>query len=350
MKRSIQQLIRPNITKLNGYSSAREEYGSSYGDFLDANEFPDSGGYARYPDPYQQTLKAKISEINQVPAENILIGNGSDEVLDLLFRAFCEPGKDNVIVNVPTYGMYDVLACINDVAVKEVPLTPQFDLDVEGIVRQVDTRTKMVFVCSPNNPTGNLMSLEAIKKLLDQNVLVIVDEAYIQFNDALSLVKLIDSYENLLVCQTLSKIYGLADLRVGLLFGNVAIVQLLNKIKPPYNVSGIAQRTVVNRLDKIDVERRKSQIIELREWLREELLNLKQVETIYPSDANFLLVKFQDAHSVYKYLVSQGIIVRNRSKQPGCANCLRVTIGTEKQMSRLVETIKNMEYEESVIY
>src|SRR5690554_6854062 len=302
---NIHTLLRPHIANLTPYSSARDEYSGKEGIFLDANENPigsiTEASYNRYPDPYQTALKEKISEIKNVPASQIFLGNGSDEAIDLLFRAFCNPGRDNIIILPPTYGMYEVSAEINDVAIKRVNLTDDFQLRPRAILEEVDLNTKIVFICSPNNPSGNRMKQEAILQVLNSfKGLVVVDEAYIDFSIEPSFTQLLDQYPNLLVMQTFSKAWGLASLRLGMAFASVEIIQVLNRIKPPYNISGLTQETVLAALGEVD--RMKSMVKEIllqRDNLYKQLEPLSLVQKVYPSDANFLLVKIQGARQVY---------------------------------------------------
>jgi len=345
---NIHTLLRPHIANLTPYSSARDEYSGKEGIFLDANENPigsiTEASYNRYPDPYQTALKEKISEIKNVPASQIFLGNGSDEAIDLLFRAFCNPGRDNIIILPPTYGMYEVSAEINDVAIKRVNLTDDFQLRPRAILEEVDLNTKIVFICSPNNPSGNRMKQEAILQVLNSfKGLVVVDEAYIDFSIEPSFTQLLDQYPNLLVMQTFSKAWGLASLRLGMAFASVEIIQVLNRIKPPYNISGLTQETVLAALGEVD--RMKSMVKEIllqRDNLYKQLEPLSLVQKVYPSDANFLLVKIQGARQVYNYLIEHRIIVRDRSKVVLCDDCLRISVGTAEENNVLLEALSQL--------
>ena len=343
----LENIVRKNIRDLVPYSSARSEFEGKAKVFLDANE--NSLGsvaqenFSRYPDPLQKDLKQKISEIKHIRTEHIFVGNGSDEAIDLLIRAFCNPSIDNILICPPTYGMYQVCADINDVAVKKVLLTPAFGLDIEAIKKDTDEHTKLIFICSPNNPTGNLMCSSHITSLLeDFSGIVVIDEAYIDFADVASWSSQLDAHPNLVVLQTLSKAWGLAALRIGLAFASTEIIGILNRIKPPYNISGIAQQL---SLDALSREVEKNQKVEILKKERAKLQNLfsefRFIEKIYSSDANFLLLKTTDAARLYDYLVANDIVVRNRSSQPLCENCLRVTVGTPGENELLAQVLKN---------
>jgi histidinol-phosphate aminotransferase len=340
-------LVRDNVKNLLPYSSARDEYKTD-GEamiFLDANENPYENGLNRYPDPQQILLKSKISEIKQVSEKQMLLGNGSDEVLDLIFRAFCEPGTDNVISLPPTYGMYKVLSEINNVENREVLLTSEFEPDVEAILEAVDANTKLLFLCSPNNPSGNSFNAELVKKLLESfNGLVVIDEAYIDFSDIAGWSQSLDTYPNLIITQTFSKAFGMAGIRLGMLFASEKIVKILNRIKPPYNVNELTQQRALRGLQ--NYSEIKKQVIDIkneRERLSKALVQLKYVSKIYPSDANFLLIKVDDADQKYMELIGKGIVVRNRSKQPLCENCLRITVGTALENQNLLKAFKELE-------
>ena len=343
-------LIRQHLKDLVPYSSARDDFKGVASVYLDANENPFNTGLNRYPDPHQSELKKALCQIKNVTPENIFIGNGSDEAIDLLFRTFCEPGKDNIITLPPTYGMYKVSAKINNVTAKEVLLDEFFDVDVTQTLAQVDTNTKLIFLCSPNNPTGNSLSRTAIKKILtDFNGLVVVDEAYIDFSSLNSLTEWIQSFPNLIVLQTLSKAWGLASARIGLCIASKPIIDVINKIKPPYNISGPDQQKALQALEQ---ERAMKELVEQiklqRLWLINELNKiLKVVFAVYPSDANFLMVKGIDANKIYQFLSEAGIIVRNRSKEPNCENCLRITVGTEVENQLLIQKLN--EYAKNII-
>ena len=338
----LNRLVRPNILRLKPYSSARSEFAGDAAVFLDANEnsfgSPAGHSYNRYPDPFQKELKAMITATNGLVAEQIFVGNGSDEAIDLLFRIFCEPGRDEVIVCPPTYGMYSVSADINDTGICEVPLTSEFHLDVEAILAAVKNSTKLIFICSPNNPTGNLMRRADIIRLLDTfSGAVVIDEAYIHFASEPSMISELERFPNLVVLQTFSKAWGMAGLRVGMAYASEEIIALMSVVKPPYNVSGIAQRAVIEGLSEKDsVEHWISRTLSERERLVTVLGRLSFVQNIYPSDANFVLVKTDDARGVYNYLIEQKIVVRDRSNVQLCEGCLRITVGTEKENTRLL--------------
>lgn len=347
MEFDLQKLVRENIQKLTPYSSARHEFTGKGSVFLDANEnaygSPLEEKFNRYPDPLQWQLKFQLARIKGVPAENIFIGNGSDEVIDLAYRIFCNPGKDNVIVCPPTYGMYEVSANINDVAIKKVSLTPSFQLDVEGILSAVDANTKLLFICSPNNPTGNNMAREDVEILLNNFPgIILIDEAYINFSKQKSFIQELTEYPNLVVMQTLSKAWGLAALRLGLCYGSMDIIDLFNKVKPPYNVNGASQQLGLEALQHTTlVNDWISATVAQRELLIQNVSTLSFVERIYPSDANFFLMKVKDAGKLYSYLSGHEIVVRNRSKDPGCENCLRITIGTPEENEQLITLLNN---------
>ena len=346
MKFELDKLVRENIRKLTPYSSARHEFKGEASVFLDANEnsfgSPLDDNYNRYPDPLQKNLKVQISKIKNVSPENIFVGNGSDEVIDLAFRIFCEPQKDNVIVCPPTYGMYEVSGNINDVEINKVNLIKDFQLDTPKILSTVNENTKLIFVCSPNNPTGNNMKYDDIKMLLNNfKGIVIIDEAYINFSQQASFIGELRHFENLIVMQTLSKAWGLASLRLGLAFASLEIIDLLNKVKPPYNINKASQQLGIKALQNTEqVNNWIKHIVEEREFLIEELQRFSFVNDIYPSDANFLLVEVDDANKLYNYLSATGIIVRNRSKDINCENCLRITIGTTKENMKLIKVLE----------
>ncbi|MBZ9630291.1 histidinol-phosphate transaminase [Salegentibacter sp. LM13S] len=344
---NINNLVRPNVAGLKPYSSARDEYQSTGSEmvFLDANENPFQTDVNRYPDPQQRNLKAELAKIKSVSTENILLGNGSDEVLDLLFRAFCEPGIDNVITLPPTYGMYKVLANINNIENREVLLNSDFEPKVEEILNSVDQNTKIIFLCSPNNPTGNSFSEENISEILKKfNGLVIIDEAYIDFSAKDSWLNKLEDYQNLVITQTLSKAYGMAGIRLGICYASGEIIEILNKIKPPYNVNELTQSRALNRV--LDVQRVNSEISDLlneRDILSEALVQVGFIEKIYPSDANFILLKVDNANKRYEQLIQKGIVIRNRTTQPLCENTLRFTVGTGEENRKLIEALKNIE-------
>ncbi|WP_264558727.1 histidinol-phosphate transaminase [Flavobacterium sp. N2270] len=341
---NIEKLIRDNIKKMKPYSSARDEFENFTQEmiYLDANENPYSNGFNRYPDPQQKDLKAEIAAIKDVYVENILLGNGSDEVLDLVFRAFCEPNRDNVITLPPTYGMYDVLANINAIENREVLLTNDFQPNVDTILNAVDKNTKIIFLCSPNNPTGNSFSDESVLKILNNfNGLVIIDEAYIDFSKNRSWLSELNDFPNLIITQTLSKAYAMAGLRVGILYASKSILDVLNKIKPPYNINISSQENAIRKLLQGTFKPQVKKILNERDKLIEELLNFSFIEKIYPTDANFILIKVDNADKRYQQFLVNGIVIRNRSNQPLCENCLRITIGTKEENLNLIETIKS---------
>ncbi|MGZ8541950.1 MAG: histidinol-phosphate transaminase [Chitinophagaceae bacterium] len=345
MNFDLDKLTRENVKKLKPYSSARDEFSGEAKVFLDANEnslgSPLMKWYNRYPDPHQQKLKAEISKIKNIGARNIFLGNGSDECIDLLYRCFCDPGKDNTIICPPTYGMYEVSAAINDVEIKKAALLPDFQLNLDLVESLVDAKTKLIWLCSPNNPTGNRINYQDIEVLLNNfNGLVIVDEAYINFSRQQSLLKELKEYPNLVILQTFSKAWGLAALRLGMAFASEEIIELLNKIKPPYNINQATQDFALEALQELgQVNDMIKEIVAMREELGKVFQRMPLVEKVYPSDANFLLVKVKDAVDIYEYLLNQGIVVRDRSKVQLCEQCLRITIGTEQENTLLVDAL-----------
>jgi histidinol-phosphate aminotransferase len=342
----INNLVRKNVSGLKPYSSARDEFkqGDSKMVFLDANENPFESGVNRYPDPQQRELKELLGKIKGISVENILLGNGSDEVLDLIFRAFCEPGKDNVITLPPTYGMYQVLAEINDIENREVLLTDDFQPNLPGIFNKVDENTKLIFLCSPNNPTGNSFSEEKILGILNNfNGLVVIDEAYIDFSESKSWIRKLNKYPNLVVTQTLSKAYGMAGIRLGICYASAEIIQILNKIKPPYNVNELTQKRARERVaDVISVKKEIADILIERNKLYKALLHVNFIEKIYNSDANFILIKVDNAKVRYDQLLNNGIVIRNRTTQPLCENTLRLTVGTAEENRQLMEAFQSL--------
>ncbi len=338
----INKLIRKNILELKPYSSARDEFESEASAFLDANENPYPSLYNRYPDPHQKKLKQKIGLIKKINKNQIFLGNGSDEAIDLLFRAFCEPGRDEVLIPHPTYGMYSVCAAINNIQVNQMSLTSDFDVDIDATLKSISKKTKLIFLCSPNNPSGNLLSEEKIIQLLKEfNGIVIVDEAYIDFTASESFISKLGQYKNLVVIQTLSKAWGLAGLRLGMCFASPEIISILNKIKPPYNISSTTQAIALERLNNVDYKTKQvTEILEQRKTLAKELALIKIVEQVYPSDANFILARVTDAKVVYQKLLSKGIVVRDRSNIIFCNNCLRITIGTPNENQILLKELK----------
>ncbi|WP_286756652.1 MULTISPECIES: histidinol-phosphate transaminase [Roseivirga] len=341
-------LLRPHLKQLVPYSSARDDYKGSEGIFLDANENPlgsiTEDNWNRYPDPYQYALKTRLAEIKAVSPDQIFLGNGSDEPIDLLFRAFCEPQKDKVIINPPTYGMYKVSADINNVQVKEVLLTNQYDLDIQELLSVIEPDTKLIWICSPNNPTGNDVSLEKIEIVLKAfKGIVVVDEAYIDFAKRPSFIHRLREFPNLVVLQTMSKAWGLASLRLGMAFASPEIVGILNKIKPPYNLSGLTQQTVIGALNNLEKkDQMVAQILANREILKTELEKLPIVKRVYRSDANFFLVKINEAREVYLKLIDQQVILRDRSKVVLCEDGIRITIGTQEENKKLIEELKKL--------
>ena len=343
----LNKIVRENVKGLKPYSSARDEYVSDGSEmvFLDANENPFDNGVNRYPDPQQRSLKSVLAEQKKIDAKKILLGNGSDEVLDLLFRAFCEPKVDNIITLPPTYGMYKVLAGINTIENREVLLTKDFQPNVDLILSKVDRNTKMIFICSPNNPTGNSFDESLVLKLLNSfNGLVVVDEAYIDFSGKQSWISKLFQFPNLIVTQTLSKAYGMAGIRLGICIASEEIISILNKIKPPYNVNELTQAHALRRVSNIlRIKSEVSEILEQKKLLIKMLPKIGFVNKIYPSDANFLLVEVDDADKRYNELLKMGIVVRNRSKQPLCENTLRFTIGTPDENIKLVNALQTLE-------
>ncbi|MCP9749872.1 histidinol-phosphate transaminase [Ferruginibacter sp. HRS2-29] len=342
----LNKLVRKNIQQLKPYSSARHEFTGKASVFLDANEnaygSPMEDEYNRYPDPLQWQLKFQLARIKGVPAENIFIGNGSDEVIDLAYRIFCDPQKDNVIICPPTYGMYEVSANINDVAIKRVNLTVSYQLDVPAILAAIDVNTKMLFICSPNNPTGNDMKRDDVVELLNTFPgIVIIDEAYINYSKQKTFIQELTIYPNLIVMQTLSKAWGMAALRVGLCYASMDIIDLFNKVKPPYNINEASQQMATEALTNTTlVNGWIKEVVAQKDWVGDELADLSYVEKVYPSDANFILVKVRDAEGLYKFLAENGIVVRNRSREPLCENSLRITIGTPAENKKLVQIFK----------
>ena len=344
---NINSLVRANIKELKSYSSARDEYKDATTKeviFLDANENPFENGVNRYPDPQQHLVKTLLSEMKNVKTGNILLGNGSDEVLDLLFRAFCEPNVDNVITLPPTYGMYAVLANINAIENRTVLLSDNFQPRVDSILKAVDTQSKILFLCSPNNPTGNSFSVETIEALLLRfRGLVVIDEAYIDFSDEKSWVEKLEKFPNLVITQTLSKAYGLAGIRLGVCYASQQIIAILNSIKPPYNINELSQQRVIQRLLQADeVAQEILKIKEERTNLVSNLKTINYVQEIYPSVCNFVLIKVDNATKRYDQLITKGIVIRNRTTQPLCENCLRLTVGTRLENSRLIQVLKEI--------
>lgn len=338
----INTLVRRNILTMKPYSSARDEFKGEAEVYLDANENPYQSPYNRYPDPLQWRVKEKLSELKGARPEQIFLGNGSDEAIDLLIRGFCEPNQDSILITEPTYGMYSVCADVNAVNVQQVLLTPDFDLDLEALPKTFDATTKIIFLCSPNNPTANLLDREKILEVLKRFYgLVVIDEAYIDFAKSKSFIHELDKYPNLVVLQTFSKAWGLAGLRLGMAFASEQVISILNKIKYPYNVN---IRTQELALDALENHRHKDawvkEIIKQRTKMIKALAKLKITEKVYPSDGNFILVKVYDAHATYQYLLDKKIIVRDRSRVTLCYNCIRITIGTPDENDRLLKALE----------
>lgn len=340
--RPLDELVRPNILTLAPYSTARDDYqGDAVDVWLDANESPYDNGYNRYPDPHQKALKAIVSQIKGVEPRRIFIGNGSDEAIDLVFRVFCTPGKDNVVAIAPSYGMYAVAAAINDVGMREVLLNDDFSLPVDRLLEATDPDTKAIWICSPNNPTGNAFPLSDLERLLyNFGGMVVVDEAYADFSDKGSALSLLDAHPNLIVLQTMSKARGLAALRLGLAFASPEVSALFANVKYPYNISALTQTTVIRQL-ATPIDSQVAEIIAERSRMADALAGCGCVIRVYPSDANFLLVKVTDADAIYDALMQAGVIVRNRSRMPLCGGCLRITVGTPGENSRVINVLKN---------
>jgi histidinol-phosphate aminotransferase len=343
---TIENLIRENIKTLKPYSSARDEFKASGSDmvFLDANENPYENGVNRYPDPKQKDVKIALAEVKNCNPANMVLGNGSDEILDLIFRAFCEPKQDNIITLPPTYGMYKVLAGVNDIAIKEVFLTESFQPNVDKILDAADENSKILFLCSPNNPTGNSFTNEAVEKLLKEfKGIIVIDEAYTDFSSQKSWLNRLEEFPNLIITQTLSKAYGMAGIRLGICYASLTIVDVLNRIKPPYNVNLLTQDKALARIeDQESVQNEIDRIQENKAQLAKALESVNFVNRIYPSDANFILVKVDNADLRYDQLIEQGIVIRNRTTQPLCENCLRFTVGTDTENQRLISALQTI--------
>ena len=341
--RNLQELTRPNIWSLAPYSSARNEYSGHVAHvFLDANENPYNAPYNRYPDPLQLEVKGRLSRIKGVPAECIFLGNGSDEAIDLVYRCFCEPGKDNVVAICPTYGMYEVCADINNVEYRSVMLDDQYQVSAAKLLAAADSNTKAIWICSPNNPTGTSINRAEIVKVLERfDGLVIVDEAYIDFSSEKSILHELSQYPNLIVLHTMSKAWGSAAIRLGMAFAQKEIIDIFNKVKYPYNVNQLTQEQALSRLeDTVSVDRWVRMLIQERGRLMQAFAELPVCVKVYPTDANFFLAKMTDAQKIYDYLVEKGIIVRNRTRITLCHNCLRVTIGTKDENSELLGALR----------
>lgn len=345
----LESLIRENIRNLKPYSSARDEFKGKADIFLDANEnalgSPIHSQWNRYPDPRQTILKEAIGEHKSVNPDRIFLGNGSDEAIDLLIRAFCEPGNDQIMITPPTYGMYQVCADINNISVVSCSLTPDFNLDVTNMIKQLNKSMKMIFICSPNNPTGNAMWQSDIEMILqNSSAIVVVDEAYIDFSGKPSLLPLLDTYTNLVILQTFSKAWGLASLRLGMAFADPFIIQILTNIKPPYNISGLTQQMVIKALqNQTRKNKMVEKLLEQRDYLVKNIQQLRMVEEVFPSDTNFILVKFKNSQSIFEQLMQSGIIIRDRSKALHCENCLRFTIGTKSENKKLINKLISLD-------
>ena len=335
------KLARPNILGLEAYSTARDDCGSNRPEiFLDANENPYNNGINRYPDPHQKALKSRISEIKGIAAGSLFLGNGSDEAIDLVYRVFCEPGESNTVSIAPSYGMYEVAAAMNDVEFRKVQLRPDFSMDTEAMLAATDSKTRLMFICSPNNPTGNSFPAEQIEELLERfGGVIVLDEAYIDFSVRPSLASLVKRYPNLIVLQTLSKAWGMAGLRIGLAIADPAVIALMSKVKYPYNINVLAQKMALMKLDEAAKDKAVAEIVGQRFRLEKELRKCPEVKGIYSSDANFLLVRFDNPDEVYGRLLAGGVIVRNRSKVSGCEGCLRITVGTPAENDRLLRLL-----------
>lgn len=342
---SIDNIIRPNIKSMKPYSSARDEFSGREGVFLDANENPYETGYNRYPDPLQREVKSKLAELKGTQPESIFLGNGSDEAIDLPMRAFCEPGVDNVVAIHPSYGMYEVAANINNVEYRKVLLKPDYSLDIPAIKKALDSHTKLLILCSPNNPTGNDFPIDEMLGLAkDFSGILMVDEAYIDFTSRESLIKYLPQYPNLMVLQTFSKAWAMAGLRLGVAYASKEIIAVLNKIKYPYNVNVHTQKMALEQLTNREIlERQTNEIIEERNKLSKEIEPLGYVEAVYPSSANFILVKMKDARKKYEYLISKSIILRDRSKVTLCDDCIRITVGKPEENRVLLTELKGID-------
>lgn len=344
MKRvTIESLVRTNIAALSPYSTARDEYQGELGVFLDANESPYENGYNRYPDPHQKSLKARLSQIKGVEAKSIFVGNGSDEAIDLMFRVFCEPAQDNAVAIAPSYGMYKVSAAINNIEMREVQLGEDFSLPIDALLAECDEHTKLMFICSPNNPTGNSFPRKDILRLAEEfEGMLIVDEAYIDFAEAESLKSEIERYPNIVVLQTMSKAWAMAGLRLGLALADSRVVEIMSQVKYPYNINKAALQIVEQLLDE-PIDDKVAEIVEQRGVVAEKLAQMPFVGKVYPSDANFVLTKVDDADAIYEHLIADGIIVRNRNRVRGCEGCLRITIGTKEENEKLIKSLERYE-------
>ncbi len=345
---TIENLIRPTIKALKPYSSARDEFQGMTSNmvFLDANENPFENGVNRYPDPHQTNLKDVLSKIKKVSSQNILLGNGSDEILDLIIRMFCEPHIDNAIILPPTYGMYEVLANLNAVETIKIPLTKEtYQTQVNSILKAANTNSKLLFLCSPNNPTGNSFSTTDVEQLLNEfKGIVVLDEAYIDFSKQKSWLQRLDEFPNLIITQTLSKAYGMAGIRLGVCYASKKIISVLNTIKPPYNINELTQNKAIEKLHQENlVKNQIAKILIERDLVMNQLKTINFVSKIYPSDANFILIKVDDANKRYQQLINKNIVIRNRTTQLNCENCLRITIGTHEENIQLIKTLKELQ-------
>lgn len=343
---NLNKLIRPAVKAMKSYSSARDEFESQDKDlvFLDANENPFPNGLNRYPDPQQMQLKNKLAALKGLRPSQILCGNGSDEVLDLIFRSFCEPNEDGIITLTPTYGMYAVLANLNGIQQQCVSLTADFQIDVPAVLNAIRPNSKLLFICSPNNPSGNVMSRTAIKEILKAfKGLVVIDEAYIDFTDTESWLEDLSEHPNLVVTQTLSKAYGLAGIRLGICYASEEIIAVLNKIKPPYNINSLTQKAAISAISQREnTKQQLKTILDQRTELIKEFKKIAWIEKLYPTDANFILIRVDNANLRYEQLKNKGIIVRNRTREDGCTNCLRITVGTAEENKRLINTLNTL--------
>ena len=343
---NLNKLVRPAVKAMKSYSSARDEFESQDKDlvFLDANENPFPNGFNRYPDPQQMQLKNKLAALKGLRPSQILCGNGSDEVLDLIFRAFCEPNEDGIITLTPTYGMYAVLANLNGIQQQCVSLTTDFQIDVPAVLNAIRPNSKLLFICSPNNPSGNVISRTAIKEILKAfKGLVVIDEAYIDFTDTESWLEDLSEHPNLVVTQTLSKAYGLAGIRLGICYASEEIIAVLNKIKPPYNINSLTQKAAISAISQREnTKQQLKTILDQRTELIKEFKKIAWIEKLYPTDANFILIRVDNANLRYEQLKNKGIIVRNRTREDGCTNCLRITVGTAEENKRLINTLNTL--------
>ena len=340
--KTIEQLVRPNILELKPYTSARTEYKGLADILLDANENPFESGVNRYPDPLQVKLKKQIGQIKNIDPDHIFLGNGSDEVIDLLLRIFCEPKEDHIIILPPTYGMYKVSASISNVDIKTISLLDNFQPDVEQILKEANAHSKILFICNPNNPTGNAISFKRIEQLVKGfEGIVVIDEAYIDFSIGNSALQLLPFHKNLVVMQTFSKAWGLAGIRLGMAFADPAIIHFFNKVKPPYNINTLTQDAALTALNQLETKKEwVKNLVEQRNWVTSQLENFSFVKKVYDSDTNFILVKVDDPNELYQYLIGQKIIVRNRSTTHKCEGCLRFTVGTSEENDRLIQALK----------